>query len=392
VQLFDRERLTSHATRFVLAGIVNRLDRGFVAADGCGEIRLIYRLADVEQSTARRLPMTLNLVLRATGGPSTPCAEIARRWLDAGRSPLTAAELALELIAPGGPLALLGPDQIDRIETNLQIAHVPKSAVSPFRTDYLLKVFRFDPDSRFFVEAPLENQIDRDRLIADRELGRAFRRWLLEPKHLAAFDRGTALIPEPFLARAAIVATPAGLARSPAQSSFGLVGPADHQPLFSEDDIVTALRRATEAGIALQNVRSPAGFERRLDDIGCAGCHQTRGIGGFHLPGADGSSPTAVPGSPHFVGDQIRRRDIVAALRDGRSPDFSRGFSARPQLRGSTALRGTQYDDGWGATCHRADAAGEDPSFAAWRCAEGLSCQAVDGADSRIGMCFVADR
>jgi hypothetical protein len=167
--------------------------------------------------------------------------------------------------------------------------------------------------------------------------------------------------------------------------------------VFSDGDIVAALHRAANSGIELQNIRSPAGFERRLNDITCAGCHQTRGIGGLHFPGADWTSPAssaAVPGSPHFVGDQIRRRDILAALRDGRAPDYSRGFSARPQLRGSTTLRGTEYDDGWGATCYRRDprAADNDPSFQEWTCAEGLSCQPVGTAASRIGMCFVADR
>ena len=43
-QLFDRDQLYSQATRFVLSGIVNRMDRAYVAPDSCGEIRLIYRL------------------------------------------------------------------------------------------------------------------------------------------------------------------------------------------------------------------------------------------------------------------------------------------------------------------------------------------------------------
>ncbi|MGB6437403.1 MAG: hypothetical protein WBF59_25650, partial [Bradyrhizobium sp.] len=42
-QLFDRDQLYSQAHRFVLAGIVNRMDRAFVSPSGCGEIRLIYR-------------------------------------------------------------------------------------------------------------------------------------------------------------------------------------------------------------------------------------------------------------------------------------------------------------------------------------------------------------
>src|SRR5262245_20099468 len=43
-QLFDRALLASADTRFVLAGIVNRMDRAYVAESACGEIRLIYRL------------------------------------------------------------------------------------------------------------------------------------------------------------------------------------------------------------------------------------------------------------------------------------------------------------------------------------------------------------
>src|ERR1700744_2428504 len=43
-QLFDRAQLYSADTRFVLSGIVNRMDRAYVAPETCGEIRLIYRL------------------------------------------------------------------------------------------------------------------------------------------------------------------------------------------------------------------------------------------------------------------------------------------------------------------------------------------------------------
>jgi hypothetical protein len=155
------------------------------------------------------------------------------------------------------------------------------------------------------------------------------------------------------------------------------------------------LKQAAESGITLQNIRSVAGFERRLNDMSCAGCHQTRGIGGFHFPGVDwmAATPdnsTIVPASPHFFGDQIRRRDILTALRDGKRPDYSRGFASRPQLRGSAELAGTEYEDGWGAHCYvqHADAADNDKSFKAWTCAEGLACQVVDKA-TRMGMCFV---
>jgi len=412
-QLFDRALLYSPDSRFVLAGIINRMDRAYLSEASCGEIRLIYRLARTDAAgtgdaaTSPRLPMTLNIVLKAKAdhatardGTAITCVEIARRWLATADFPLTGAELAEELLSRAGPLDLIGPENIDLIETNLQIAHVPKSATRDFRTDYLLKVFHYDARSRMFEQVPLENQIDRTRILGDENLKREFRTWLLDPRHFNDLDRGTILIPEKFLATAAIAATPIGFAASNLQPAFGLVqgDGAGGDPVFTESDVVAALKQAAESGVDLQNIRSVAGFERRLNDMTCSGCHQTRGIGGFHFPGVDWmaahpSNSTIVPASPHFFGDQIRRRDILAALRDGRTPDYSRGFSSRPQLRGSTELAATEYDDGWGAHCYRQkpDAADNDRSFRSWTCAEGLACQVVGNA-SRMGMCFVKSR
>ncbi|MCA6119103.1 hypothetical protein J6524_30105 [Bradyrhizobium sp. WSM 1738] len=392
-QLFERALLHSTDTRFVLAGIVNRMDRIYAAEASCGEIRLIYRLTRINKAASNdaspRLPMTLNLVVKAKGeGTAITCSEIAARWL--------AVSPGGAVSASSGPLDLISAENIDRIETNLQIAHAPKSTVRDFRTDYLLKVFRYDRNARAFAEAPMENQIDRARLLADDGLKREFRAWLLDPVNLAAFDRGTVLIPEKFLASGAIAPTPVGFDPSDLEPEFGLVQ--GEGAVFSEADVVAALRKATEGGLKLQNIRSLAGFERRLNDVTCSGCHQTRGIGGFHFPGVDWmadkpSNTAVVPASPQFFGDQARRRDILASLRDGKPPDYSRGFASRPQLRGSTELAGTNYYDGWGAHCYvqGKPAANNDPSFRDWTCAEGLSCQAA-GKTSRIGMCFVKSR
>jgi hypothetical protein len=411
VQLFDRALLDQPDMRFVLAGIVNRMDRAYVAKANCGEIRLIYRLTQIASSTdgnaePHRWPMTLNLVFRARGddapaGADLGCAEIARRWLEIGNSPLTGQELADRLRrSADSPLYLIRRETLDRAEINLQIAHAPKSPTRDFRTDYLMKVFDYDAKSENFLEAPLENQIDRARLLSDGGFARDFKAWLLEPAHFAELDKGTVLIPERFLVKGAIAPTPAGFAPSELQPAFGLVAGEDgsKNPIFSESDVVGALKRAAEHGIALQNIRSAAGLERRLNDMTCTGCHQTRGIGGFHFPGVDWmvakpSNSTVVPASPHFFGDQVRRRDILVAFRDGKVPDFSRGFASRPQVRGSTELAGTEYQDGWGAHCYvqHAKAAENDASFRAWTCAEGLACQTVAPA-TRMGMCFVKGR
>jgi hypothetical protein len=412
-QLFDRAQLYSKDTRFVLAGIVNRMDRAYVSEGTCGEIRLIYRLTrtDVpeagEGATSPRRPMTLNVVVKAkgdhavdSGGVAVTCAEIARRWLLAGDLTLTGVELAAKLTSNGGPLDLVRPENVEQIETNLQIAHAPKSPTRDFRTDYLLKVFDYDAQAQRFEQVPMENQIDRERILADEKLRRDFKAWLLDPRHFSEFDRGTILIPRRFLATGAIAATPVGFAASNLQPAFGLVQGDDAavDPVFKESDVVAALKKAAESGVSLQNIRSTAGFERRLNDMTCSGCHQTRGIGGFHFPGVDWmaakpDNSTVVPGSPHFFGDQIRRRDILVSLRDGRHPDYSRGFSSRPQLRGSTELAGTEYNDGWGAHCYasRPHTADNDRSFKSWTCAEGLACQAASQA-TRMGMCFVKEQ
>lgn len=400
VQLFDRAYLNSRETRFVLAGIVNRMDRAWVEPESCGEIRLIYRLVRFDGKpdggkAATRLPMTLNLVMRARDarqsdarGKPIGCAEVARRWLGGGDWQA----LIGNSFEPRDAL-------LDRIETNIQISIAPKSALHDFRSDYLLKVFRYDPGARLFTESTLENQIDRDRILADAALRRDFRDWLLAPDNLQSFDRGTVLIPERFLARAAIAPTPAGLDASALQPSFGMMqGEGNGAPVVTNDDIVGALKQAAARGIALQNIRSVAGFQRRLNDVTCSGCHQTRSIGGFHFPGVDWlaekpSNSSIVPASPHFVGDQLRRRDILTAFAAGKNPDFSRGFASRPQTRGSAELAGTEYQDGWGAHCSLQAAGSEtaDRSFASWSCAKGLACQPAE-TSSRIGMCFIRTR
>jgi hypothetical protein len=406
-QLFDRELLYSARTRFMLAGIVNRMDRAYVSPDTCGEIRLIYRLTRLDEApvgetaNSPRMPMTLNVILRAkskatsSGGDALTCKAIAQRWLAIAGWPETGAALANRLTAPGGPLELITPADIDRIETNLQIAHAPKSAVRDFRTDYLMKVFRYNAQAQVFDEAPMENQVDRDRILADDKLKADFKAWLLQPANFREFDRGTLLIPDRFLARSVVAPTPIGFVASELQPAFGLVqGEGDH-PLFTENDVVTVLQKNASM---LQNVRSLAGFERRLNDIGCGGCHQTRGIGGFHFPGVDWmaakpSNSTVVPASPHFFGDQVRRRDILTAFSEDRVLDFSRGFASRPQTRGATELAGTEYQDGWGSHCYalRDNQVENDKSFRSWSCAEGLSCQ-IANPTTRMGMCFIKTR
>lgn len=242
VQLFDRANLRSRDTRFVLAGIVNRMDRAYASEEACGEIRLIYRLARFDGTTAARLPMTLNLVMKArdarrtdANGKPISCAELARRWLDNDNWQ--------------GLIGSRDDAMLDRIETNIQLSVAAKSALHDFRSDYLLKVFKYDAATKTFAESTLENQIDRDRIMADDALRRDFKDWLLAPEHLREFDRGTVLIPEKFLARSAVVPTPAGLDASALQPEFGMMqGEGKGEPVFTDSDVVGALKQATARG------------------------------------------------------------------------------------------------------------------------------------------------
>lgn len=388
LHLFDRDALNAPGTRFDLAGIINRMDRAFVFPDACGEIRLIYRPISNHGSQDKdnppaRLPMTLNLVMKAkpANAAGVTCAELARRWLALADAPPTV-ESTVGLTGNGGALEWIAPGAIERIEINVQIARASADTKDfEGRADYLMKVFR--SDGTRFVESPMENQIDTARLRADPKLLADLKEWLLDPARMADLDRGAIVLPDRFLATSVINVTPAQ--ENPEDKAHAL---------FSDNEVVDALAKASMQA-PLENLQSPGGFARRLDDMTCSGCHQTRAVGGFHLPGAErpgwAAGAVVAAGSPHFFGDQERRRDILTAFRDQRTPDFSRGFSARPQARRARELAGTTYVNGWGAVCAMPGATAADRSFTSWTCAEGLTCQSADAKDTRAGFCFPAN-
>lgn len=388
-RLFDPAYLTSDLARFALVGVVNRMDRAYVSPGTCGEIRLVYRLAYRVQSQGEdvfsRLPMTINLVLNARPDGGAPaCAEIASRWLRVGDLQLSSKQMALALVGNDGPLApeLRARGNLDRLELNLQIVRWPASVRPDFggHAEYLLKVYDWSPVQQRFEEATLENQIDRERLLSDPALRARFERWLLSPETVRHVDRGTLVVPTEFLATRGISVTPGGATRAANRPYRGIL---------SDAKVAGALVAAQREG-PLENVLSPMGFQKRVNDLSCVGCHQTRAIAGFHFMGRDpllkypGNS-VFVPASAHFFGDVPRRRDIVEAFAAGREVDFSRGFAARPQPSRSMALRGTGLVDGWGAHCSTSS----DVSFRSWTCGEGLRCRVLlqNASVADMGVC-----
>jgi hypothetical protein len=176
-RLFDRSFLRRDSGRFELVGIVNRMDRAYRDRETCGETRLIYRLAYREPSSQgvleSRLPMSLNVVMRARGQASPfTCAEIAGRWLATGNTGLSGAALARKLSEPGGLLETLHPQQIDRLESNIQVIRVPVQLSALTRrlgghAEYLLNVFKRTVPNGPFEQVRLENQPDRKALDYD---------------------------------------------------------------------------------------------------------------------------------------------------------------------------------------------------------------------------------
>lgn len=398
----DTFYFTSPFARFELVGVVNRMDRAFrdpLDATGqpahCGEVRLIYRLAYKGQTAdgpiMSRLPVTFNLVLHAKPAGSTlGCSEIAKRWMASGTKSRDRAWLA----SAASPIALIHPDQIDRLEINMQIMRWAASDAPRFggHAEYLLRVFKWKPQSRVFERQKLEGQIDR-ALLADSQKLAALRAWLLEPGNVRKLDIGTLVIPDAYLAYQAFSVAPGGASRSRNRPFDNLTPGVDR--IADDQTITDAIRAAEQNGGRLKNVSSPEGFQRRLNDLTCTGCHQTRAIAGFHFTGADRKemrermpiNAIFVPASAHFYGEAPRRQKIVEAFRDGRPPDYLRSFSARPRAGLASGIAGTGLHNGWGAACYQSPRNGSpDPSFAPWTCKQGLKCVQPHQSDRDPGM------
>jgi hypothetical protein len=384
-RLFDAGWLRSPRARFDLIGVTRRIDRAPLPGHACGELRLIYRLAYTAQvggeAVTSRLPMTATVDVFDAGrgdAPSSPaaiaqrCADGARRW----HAPTALAGVALGrwLVAAGGPL---GPDRLSaarvaRLQVNLQSVRWP-SAVRPDlggHAEYLMRAFAPDAGGDLEVAA-LDNMLDVDRVRRDPRLRAELVAWIRDGDNLARIDDGTALLPERFSAERAVSVAPRGLARLANRPFRQLLEPSELA------DLPLAGRRF--AG-------SPEALVRRLDDLTCTGCHQSRAIAGFHLLGEDAADTAAgnalaVPRSPHLVDEVARREAVLAAVARGEPPDLARPFAERV----AGGLASVAATDGYGARCGRGD-----PGFAAWSCAAGLTCDAYDAAPQEqdvVGFC-----
>lgn len=327
--------LKSKMARFELAGITFRPDRQFLHPGQCGETRLIYRLAysDKKVQTYSRLPMTIQVV--RTLPP--PCPDTLAKWSEE--------KAALILF--------LAQSELYDLELNLQSVRWP-AAIRPAMGGYAEYMMRaFEKGGRGWHAKALFNTIDVRAVNQSPELKAQLLAWLKTPANLAAVDAGVAVLDPKFLAQKISSVAVHGLNRKANRLFDQVVGEADFVNLdYSKTTYV----------------KSPRGYLRKLEEMTCVGCHQSKSIAGFHFlgrdrPGGIAFNKITVPFSYHFLTDQERRRTGAP-----------QGFADRPpEAKGARNER-----------CY----VGQDKTFARWTCLQG-PCEPIGSATGEefFGIC-----
>lgn len=375
-RVMDMRWLSTDAARMRLVAIVNRMDRKDFAdlrgVAGCGEVRLIYRLAyrfkAKGRTMASRMPFNINAVLTLPADADGGCEGVAARWTP-----------GLDEAADAGWLAggVLDGARLKQLELNAQVVRFPSGQETEFggQAAYLMRIFALDGDA--VVELPLENTPDTARLASDEALKAELAAYVRE--NAGAIDTGVYAVPEKFLAKKVV-----------SYSTFGSVRLANRpfQPLLAPDGF------ADVPFEGLRLVRSPEALLARLENGSCQGCHQTGSTAGFHVIGKDDadSSPLnriEVGISPHVAAELPRREAWLAAVASGGEPDRFRPLSSAPPAAwaaGQVAYAPAKA----GMSCLLP---AEAQGFAGgWGCEAGLVCTqlaSASGVAARMGQCLL---
>jgi len=380
-RVMDMRWLKTNAARFRLVGVVNRLDRRdfhqLSGETGCGELRLVYRLAYAFRKDGKgkllssRMPFNFNAVFDAMPDADGGCVGVAGRWTPAIDENVDAGWLA------GGPLDLTAMT-FRQLELNAQVVRFPSGQEPEFggQAVYLMRIFGLDGDK--ITERTLENTPDVARIAADAALRAQLAAYVAG--NAAAIDEGVYQVPERFLARKVVSWSTFGNARS-ANHPFGA--------LFSPDDFASV---DLSQGML---VRSPRALLERLDNGACQGCHQSGGTAGFHVIGLDDAytSPlnrVEVGVSPHLHAELPRRAAWVSAVREEREPNRFRPLSFAPKAEwredGTFAYTAAEA----AMSC----VAGEDAAAFGdtWSCGGGTACTTLaagDGETIALAQCLL---
>ncbi len=241
----------------------------------------------------------------------------------------------------------------------------------------------------------MENQIDRRRIMADENLRREFKSWLLDPVNFAELDRGTILIPDKFLANGAVVPTPVGFVPSNLLPEFGLVQGEDANPVFAEADVVAALRKAASAARRYRtSSRSAASSAGSTTSPARAATRPAASAASIFRAstGWRPNPPTRPWCRPRRISSATRSAVAIFLPRCGTAgrrtiprdlPAARNCAAATNSPAPSIATVGARIVIG-----SRRNLPKTSGVFANWTCAKGLACQ-VAGEATRMGMCFV---
>lgn len=375
-RVMDMRWLTTDAARLRLVAIVNRMDRkdfsDLRGEQGCGEIRLIYRLAyrfiAKGRTMASRMPFNVNAVYTLAPDLDGGCEGVAARWTPGLDEAVDAGWLI------GGVLEGL---RLKQLELNAQVVRFPSGQETEFggQAAYLMRIFGVEGDT--VTEKLLENTPDTKALASDAALKAELAAYVRD--NAGAIDKGVYDIPGKFLAKKVV-----------SYSTFGSVRLANRpfQPLFD----AAAFADLPFDGMRL--LKSPAALLARLENGSCQGCHQAGSTAGFHVIGKDDadSSPLnriEVGISPHVAAELPRRAVWLGAMAEGREPDRFRQLSSAPPgdwSGGQVAYAPAKA----GMSCLLLD---EAAGFASgWDCEAGLSCTALASASAvapKLGQCLL---
>ncbi|MCP3469257.1 hypothetical protein NLM33_02815 [Bradyrhizobium sp. CCGUVB1N3] len=400
-RVFNEKWLGSNDGLFILAGVVNRIDRRDFDPINYGELRFIYRLGyEVRmngKTYASRMPLTVNMVF-SYRDDGKRCQDVAALWridgIDGGDPQLIAQRL------------LQGPLDFSRLtfkqmEVNAQVVRFPSDLENmegrkfAGQAIYWMRIFALKGEN--FQPIKLENTPDVQAILKDPSKQKQLQDYLAG--HADAIDNGVFNLPESLEADIALSFSTAGSARV-ANRPFDL--------LVSKEQagqIVAALEKTAKSA---KFARSGAGLLERLNTSSCMGCHQSSSTAGFHFLGVDrvdfGSDGGAIkdaldgnslqlPFSPHVYAELTRRKSYVESLSRGEAPDTFRPHPSAPAAA-------------WQNASPAYSAAGDNmpcplntdlADGAKWSCnaARHLACQAVvtnATASSHLGQCLPAQQ
>lgn len=399
MRVFNEKWLNSSDGLFILAGVVNRIDRRDFDPGHCGEVRFIYRLGyDVKmngKTYASRMPFTVNMVF-SYNDDGDNCRGIATRWRVEGMGKDSAAVIAQRLLQ--GPLDF-SKLTFKQMEINAQVARFPSDLERmenrrlAGQAIYWMRIFAFRDEG--FRPIALENTPDVQAILKAPAKQKQLQDYL--SAHMREIDTGAFKIPDELSADIALSYSTAGSARL-ANRPFDLV---------VSPELANKMVNAW-SDPSRQFIRTGAALLERLNTSSCMGCHQSSSTAGFHFLGVDRSdfgdaaavqgaidgNRLQLPFSPHVSAELPRRQSYVEHLTRGEAPDRFRPHPSAPAADWDEKAVPITAAAGDNMPCPlSADLATE----ANWSCssARGLTCQAMttNGAASfHLGQCVPAQK